>query len=92
MKSTGIVRKIDELGRIVIPKELRKLRSLEIGTPIEIFVDSDKIVLKKYEPGMKCSITDEITDENIQVGEVVLSKKGALLLMEELNKQLEEVK
>ncbi|MCR8978724.1 AbrB/MazE/SpoVT family DNA-binding domain-containing protein [Brevibacillus laterosporus] len=51
MKSTGIVRKIDELGRIVIPKELRKTQGLTYGTPMELFVDEDQIILRKYEPG-----------------------------------------
>lgn len=52
MKSTGIVRKVDELGRIVIPIELR--RNLGIGEkePIEIYVDGESIILKKYEPGV----------------------------------------
>lgn len=49
MKSTGIVRKIDELGRVVLPIELRKKLNLEVKDPIEIFVSNDKIVLKKYE-------------------------------------------
>lgn len=50
MKSTGIVRKVDELGRLVIPIELR--RSLDIGVKdsIEVFVDGDKIILRKYQP------------------------------------------
>ncbi|EKQ50301.1 MULTISPECIES: AbrB/MazE/SpoVT family DNA-binding domain-containing protein [unclassified Clostridium] len=50
MKSTGIVRKVDELGRIVVPIELR--RTLDIGErdALEIFVDGDQIILKKYEP------------------------------------------
>ncbi|TPG74000.1 AbrB/MazE/SpoVT family DNA-binding domain-containing protein [Brevibacillus laterosporus] len=51
MKSTGIVRKIDELGRIVIPKEIRNTQGLTFGTPMEMFVDEDQIVLRKYEPG-----------------------------------------
>ncbi len=51
MRTTGIVRRIDALGRIVIPKELRE--SLDIDeAPIEIFVDADSIVLKKYQ--QKC--------------------------------------
>jgi len=50
MKSTGIVRKVDELGRIVIPIELRKNLNINIKDPLEIFTSSDKIVLKKYEP------------------------------------------
>jgi transcriptional pleiotropic regulator of transition state genes len=50
MKSTGIVRKVDELGRIVVPIELR--RTLDIGErdALEIFVDGEQIILKKYEP------------------------------------------
>ncbi len=49
MKSTGVVRKLDDLGRITLPIELR--RNLNIGEhdPLEIFVDDDKIVLRKYE-------------------------------------------
>ena len=50
MKATGIVRKVDELGRVVIPIELRNKFDIKVKDPIEIFVDSNAIVLKKYEP------------------------------------------
>ena len=50
MKNTGIVRKVDELGRIVLPKELRETLKIEHKDPIEIFVEGDNIILKKYEP------------------------------------------
>jgi AbrB family transcriptional regulator, transcriptional pleiotropic regulator of transition state genes len=51
LKSTGIVRKVDELGRIVLPKELRVTLNINERDPLEIFVDDDnRIVLKKYEP------------------------------------------
>ena len=50
MKATGIVRKVDVLGRIVLPIELRKNLDIEKEDPIEIFVDGDYILLKKYEP------------------------------------------
>lgn len=50
VKSTGIVRKVDELGRIVIPKELRKNLEIDEKDPLEIYVDGDIIILKKYEP------------------------------------------
>lgn len=50
MKSTGIVRKVDELGRIVLPIELRRTLDIAEKDSLEIFVDDDKIVLKKYEP------------------------------------------
>lgn len=50
MKSTGIVRKVDELGRIVLPIELRRNLDIEERDPVEIYLDGDKIVLQKYEP------------------------------------------
>lgn len=49
MKSTGIVRRVDELGRIVIPIELRNKLKIAVKDPIEIYVDGSSIVLKKYE-------------------------------------------
>ncbi|MBO4818499.1 MAG: AbrB/MazE/SpoVT family DNA-binding domain-containing protein [Firmicutes bacterium] len=49
MKSTGIVRKLDQLGRIVIPKELRTTFDIKETDPIEIFVDGTDIVLRKYQ-------------------------------------------
>ena len=49
MKSTGIIRRIDELGRIVIPKEIRKKLEIEIKDPMEIYVDGHAITLKKVE-------------------------------------------
>ncbi len=60
MKSTGIVRKIDDLGRMVIPIELRKTMNINKKDPMEIFVDNDKIILKKYEPAcIFCGSADE---------------------------------
>jgi transcriptional pleiotropic regulator of transition state genes len=50
MKSTGIVRKVDELGRVVIPIELRRTLDIEEKDALEIYVDADKIILRKYEP------------------------------------------
>jgi len=50
MKSTGIVRKIDDLGRIVIPIELRRTLGIDVKDPLEIYVDSNKIIFRKYEP------------------------------------------
>jgi len=50
MKATGIVRKVDELGRVVIPIELRRTLGIDVKDALEIFVDADKIILKKYEP------------------------------------------
>lgn len=50
MKSTGIVRKVDELGRIVLPIELRRTLGITERDPLEIFVDGSSVVLKKYRP------------------------------------------
>ncbi len=50
MKNTGVVRRIDDLGRIVIPKEIRKTLRIKDGESLEIFLNSDNIVLKKYSP------------------------------------------
>lgn len=50
MKSTGIVRKIDDLGRIVLPKELRRTLGIEDKDPLEIFIEDNTIILKKYQP------------------------------------------
>ncbi|MGL4736697.1 MAG: AbrB/MazE/SpoVT family DNA-binding domain-containing protein [Cellulosilyticaceae bacterium] len=50
MKSTGIVRKVDELGRVVLPIELRRNFQINEKDSLEIFVDDEKIILKKYEP------------------------------------------
>ena len=50
MKTTGIVRKVDELGRIVLPIELRRTLNINIKDPLEIYVDGEFIMLRKYEP------------------------------------------
>ena len=69
MKSTGIVRKVDELGRIVLPIELRRTLGIEIKDSIEIYVDNSTIVLKKYEPTcIFCGESEEVVgykDKNI---------------------------
>lgn len=48
MKTTGITRRIDELGRVVIPIELRRMLGIEVKDSLEIFVDGDKVILRKY--------------------------------------------
>lgn len=51
MKATGIVRRIDDLGRVVIPKELRRTLGVETGDPVEFFADGEKVIVRKYHPG-----------------------------------------
>lgn len=60
MKSTGIVRKVDELGRIVLPIELRRTHGIEEKERIEIFVDGESIILRKYQPA--CIFCDNAKD------------------------------
>lgn len=72
MKSTGIVRKIDELGRIVLPMELRRTLNLNIKDSIEIYVEGDSIILKKYEPC--CIFCGEATNITYFKGKNVCEK------------------
>ena len=60
MKSTGIVRKVDELGRIVLPIELRRTLDIAEKDSLEIYVDGNSIVLKKYQPA--CIFCDDARD------------------------------
>jgi len=89
MNSTGIVRNVDELGRIVIPKEIRQTMNIKVKDALEIFVDGEHIVLKKYKPKMACMITGKVSDDNFKLadGKIVLSREG----MEQLLKELEEL-
>ncbi|MBP2652863.1 MAG: abrB 1 [Firmicutes bacterium] len=62
MKSTGIVRKLDDLGRVVIPIELRRMFNIDVKDGLEIFTDNDRIILRKYEPAcVFCGSNDEVT-------------------------------
>ena len=51
MKSTGVVRQLDNLGRVVLPIELRRTMDISVKDPLEVFVDGENIVLRKYQPG-----------------------------------------
>lgn len=83
MKATGIVRRVDELGRVVIPIELRNKFDINVKDPIEIFVDGNSIVLKKYEPNcIFCGSAKELINHN----EKLVCKKCA----EKIGKKLEK--
>ena len=63
MKATGVVRPIDGLGRIVLPAELRKIMGLDAKDFLEIFLDEDKIVLKKYQKScIFCKNEDDLLE------------------------------
>jgi len=62
MKSTGIVRKVDELGRVVLPIELRRNLDIEEKDALEIYVDGNSVILKKYEPDcIFCGTAKDVT-------------------------------
>ncbi|ADU28329.1 AbrB/MazE/SpoVT family DNA-binding domain-containing protein [Evansella cellulosilytica] len=90
MKSTGIVRKVDELGRVVIPIELRRTLDIAEKDALEIYVDDEKIVLKKYKPNMTCQVTGEVSDDNLSIadGKIILSPQGAKEIIRELENYL----
>ncbi|MED4533462.1 AbrB/MazE/SpoVT family DNA-binding domain-containing protein [Metabacillus fastidiosus] len=92
MKSTGIVRKVDELGRVVIPIELRRTLGIAEKDALEIYVDDERLILKKYKPNMTCQVTGEVSDDNFTLGngKLVLSREGAEQILAEIQSQLVE--
>ncbi len=74
MKSTGILRGLDNLGRIVLPKELRNSLKLDNDSKLEIFVDGDTILLKKYHPQGACDFCGEITGDAIKFKDACICK------------------
>ncbi|MBM0067941.1 AbrB/MazE/SpoVT family DNA-binding domain-containing protein [Alkalicoccobacillus gibsonii] len=86
MKATGVVRKVDELGRVVIPMELRRTLDIQMKDPLEIYVDNERIILKKYKPNSQCMVTGEVSDQNISLGngKIVLSQEGAAEVLRQL--------
>ncbi|RYL93640.1 AbrB/MazE/SpoVT family DNA-binding domain-containing protein [Sporolactobacillus sp. Y61] len=92
MKSTGIVRKVDELGRVVIPIELRRTLNIKEGDPLEIFTEEDRIIFQKYVPSMACQITNEVSPDNLVLanGKLILSRKAAKEVVSEIEKYMGE--
>ncbi|MED3325946.1 AbrB/MazE/SpoVT family DNA-binding domain-containing protein [Bacillus thuringiensis] len=90
MKNTGVVRKVDELGRVVIPVELRRTLGIAEGTTVDFHVYGENIILKKQEKS--CFVTGEVSDSNIELlgGRMFLSKEGALELLNSLEKSVKE--
>lgn len=84
MKATGIVRKVDDLGRLVIPMETRKTLGIGVGEPMEFFVEGDVIVLKKYDT------TDSVA-ELLKKMEMEISLKEGFMATEKLHGLLQKV-
>lgn len=76
MKSTGIVRELDGLGRVVLPMEMRKTMMIEKDTPLEIYVEGDNIILHKYEPScLFCGSSEKlVTYQNRKVCKACLAE------------------
>lgn len=76
MKATGIVRRIDDLGRVVIPKEIRRTLRIREGDPLEIFVDRDgEVILKKYSP------ISELSDFSKEYAEALFDSLGSPVMI-----------
>ncbi|PFO13392.1 AbrB family transcriptional regulator [Bacillus thuringiensis] len=90
MKNTGVTRKVDELGRVVIPIELRRTLGIAEGTALDFHVDGENIVLRK--PEKLCFVTGKVSESNIELlgGRMVLSKEGVSELLDLLQKNVME--
>ena len=72
MKSTGIVRRIDDLGRIVIPKEIRRTLRIREGDPLEMYVDGDAVIVKKYHDPENCHICTKYASHRLKLQDGML--------------------
>ncbi|MCU5427003.1 AbrB/MazE/SpoVT family DNA-binding domain-containing protein [Bacillus cereus] len=88
MKNTGVARKVDELGRVVIPIELRRTLGIAEGTSLEFHVEGENIVLRKQEKS--CLVTGKVSEANMELldGRMFLSKEGATELLDILEKSV----
>lgn len=73
MNGTGIIRRVDDLGRIVLPKDVRRKVGIGEGTPMEIYVSADGVILKKYYPGnelssMAANLQEAVEDMCVDLG------------------------
>ena len=95
MKVTGIVRRVDELGRVVIPKEIRRTVKIQEGTPLEIYIDNNMICLKKYSTDVTNDldmIANEIFDDAWKGRDIYSDKKIAVATeLKEIIKKLKQI-
>ncbi|OLF92341.1 Transition state regulatory protein AbrB [Bacillus licheniformis] len=78
----------------MIPIELRRTLGIAEKDALEIYVDDEKIILKKYKPNMTCQVTGEVSDDNLKLagGKLVLSPEGAEQIINEIQAQLQSQK
>ncbi|MFP7737283.1 AbrB/MazE/SpoVT family DNA-binding domain-containing protein [Priestia aryabhattai] len=85
MKSKGIIRRVDKLGRVALPVEIRSIFNIKERAPVKIHINEDKIILKKNRHLLECMITGEISLQNrLYSGGIVLSTRGAEILFDAL--------
>lgn len=84
MKATGIVRHVDDLGRVVLPKELRRTLKIATGDPIEFFTDGENIILHKYDTAGDLMQLLERVEHDIQATDPLISPKKLTQLMAKL--------
>lgn len=87
MKDTGVIRKVDELGRFTLPMELRRNLHIEVGDPLEVFVDEDSIILKKY---VASDIFTGATEDLIEFEGKKVSRQTIIKLAETAGFQISE--
>ena len=88
MKATGMVRKLDSLGRIVIPKEIRTNLGIDIGDPVEFYVNGPCVIVKKYDATGSVEELVEKLEQEIRMKEQLLTPKQ----MAALDEKLQELK
>ncbi|MFC3040712.1 AbrB/MazE/SpoVT family DNA-binding domain-containing protein [Virgibacillus xinjiangensis] len=90
LRSTGVTRNVDDLGRIVIPKEIRRTMGIENRDPVEFLLEDNYIAIRKFTPNKACVVTGKVSDDNFQVGDIWLSEEGADLLMKKMENRAEK--
>lgn len=86
MKNTGMTRQLDSLGRVVVPKEVRTTLGISEKDSMEIFLDGENIVFRKYHAPNACMVTGKIADDNISLadGKIVISRDIVYKFYEEI--------
>lgn len=88
MKATGIVRRVDDLGRVVIPKEVRRALTIRENDPLEIFTTSDSVIFKKYAPYAPYEATLGLLKEEILKEDGMENKLNILQKINEITELL----
>lgn len=92
LKATGVTRKVDTLGRIVLPSELRKVYDISENDKLEIFTSNDTIILRKFRKEKACIFTGDLLPDNFHFskGKITVNKEIAKELLTELKSYFNE--